>query len=492
MRRILSAVLLSFSVLASAQTLYKVFPAGPPGSVDVNPADMNNSDVYGGYAAIGGIGKLFVGKYNGTYTFLDPPNGASRGGLNGIGDAGWAAGFCQVNSRARGCVWESNGTPHLWPLVQGYDASTASHTNSSSNACGLIYNNGSYGVAARWSLANGVALLPILPGESFSDCRKILDDGTVVGTCGHGSGSNIAWRGVKWLPSNLMLELLPLSGSPGVDIWDANQAGDVVGASTPQYYATIWRNEQPSKLPMPNGASQTLAMSIDDNGNAVGAYIISSNQGACYWPVSGGVVDLDTRIDPSTPGWHLTAATAISNSGMMLGYGSFFGGNSTAVILVPVDSALVGVTDIQVNLGYVRQGDYHSLSAIDGDTLQVARFFVPNLPSRIQYSVSGTTTFGDLSALTLETYGKMGQPGAFTETLELFNFDSGNYDPTDVRSVSFGAANQQVDLTGTGDVSRYRRTDGLLRARLTVVQSGPSTNSGWWAAHDKIDWKVRP
>ncbi len=493
MRRAVVWLLATLTPSAWSQSIYKVYEIGPAGGTDIQVNGLNNHDQVCGYATLNGTGRYFVGTLDGGYTYLDAPDGFYMSQLNGINDAGWVAGtvYQKSGGRSQGCVWDPNGAYTLTGWISGIDHSLMYGINNWQHACGDAHqNSGNSGMALRWTASLGLIPLQLLSGFTSATGYSILDDDSVYGVSDTQS-SSVATR---WEPSGFAHLLQPLAGEPQSSLSMANAAGVAVGESygSNTELPTKWVDDEPVEMPRLPGTPMGALGCMDSIGNAVGACGSAIQAVACYWPSSGGVVDLNTRVDPSTPGWILQYGKLINDNGVIVGVGTHNGREYVHFIALPTTDSPVAVQDVTINLGTIRLGDYHSLSTIDGDTLQVALFLVPTSRPQIQFSVTGMDPYNSLSSLKFVTYSKMAKSGSFAQTLGLYNFQLGDYDPVDTRTDVIGTSYRQTDLLASGDAGRYRRADGLIRSRITVTQVGPSSSSNWWNVTDMAQWRVRP
>ncbi|MBS1723757.1 MAG: hypothetical protein JSS66_12480 [Armatimonadetes bacterium] len=490
MNRSLCCLFLLAPVLASAQ--YKIYRIGPSGATFVQIGGLNNLDQVCGNCNIGSQGRNFVGTRLGGYTFFDPPSGYLPYGLNGITDDGWAGGIAYNThiSRTEGCVWDANGVPTLTGLVPGFDQSMVYALNAAHHATGAAHQNSSpTGMAILWTSTGGLSQRLPLAGFTQAEGRVIMDDDTIFGN----SYTQSLWRATQWNPAGVATALSPIGSDTQSQVTGANRLGVVVGYSytTTIYKGVVWTNGQPAELPKLPGAQSAYPVCITNGGTIVGASGGANTFSACIWQ-NGNVVDMNTLVDPSTPGWTLEVAWFLNDNGVIVGSGRYNGETNVYFIAEPAPASEVFPQDVTVSLGLIRLGDVHSLGAIDGDTFQVQRFVVPNLPTRIQFAATAVSPFPSISALTFATYGRMAQSGAFNQRLNVYNFQTGDYDLTDTRVDSFGTGFGEKSLVATGNIGRYRRSDGLMRGRVTVTQAGPASSSDWWTAYDRIEWRVRP
>ncbi len=126
-----------------------------------------------------------------------------------------------------------------------------------------------------------------------------------------------------------------------------NDFGQVIGVSNPAFGSrpVAWNSDAAhtiSALPMPDADNYGYAAALNNLGQAVGWSAVSEpgtwNVGPARVIVwrDGGVYPVQSILDPASgAGWTITAATAINNSGRIIGLGTF--NNSTrAILLTPM------------------------------------------------------------------------------------------------------------------------------------------------------------
>ena len=124
-----------------------------------------------------------------------------------------------------------------------------------------------------------------------------------------------------------------------------NDAGQVVGVSAGAMgnRAVRWQNgtlSDPGILPGANNYDHSSANEINNAGQVVG--VLSSDNSAFLWKAGMGMVDLNTRIDPTdplAPYFHALVASAINDLGQIVGRGTFYIDNREyvhAFLLTPV------------------------------------------------------------------------------------------------------------------------------------------------------------
>ncbi|MBS1721452.1 MAG: hypothetical protein JSS66_00430 [Armatimonadetes bacterium] len=487
--------LLVSSVTAQAQDpySYKVFRVtGPPGSSQVVGYGLTpNGNVVGWASSPSGY-QAFYGKPTPGYQWLATAPGYSAFYAAAGNATGLIVGLAVANQGQNLPVyWGTSNDVNFLTLPQGregYAASVNIHgdmvmdTNFSTEQSMLpfVWINGVY--SARNPL----------PGMVFAQPSAILDDRTVIGNSGKRNSSNdVESHATYWNVAGDAIALQSLGGYRDSSAFSARSSAAIVGNAHLQNSGVskpvIWENFQIRALPdLGTGGDAT---GINANGDVVGTL----NSKAIVWRHAQTAVVLNTLADPSTPGWNVKYGNQIADTGEILAMGSYNGQNDEFVILVPVFSTTVSVEAATVNLGWLQQGDVFSLNMADGDTFRVCKFVVPNqLTPPVMVTVAGHTPFSSLSSLRFVVLCKAVSAGSYQHKLELFNFPNNAFDLVDVRTDTLSTDWSQLALQATGNVSRYRRADGLIRGRYSVRSLGPGVLANWCVDHDLAEFQVAP
>jgi hypothetical protein len=181
----------------------------------------------------------------------------------------------------------------------------------------------------------------------------------------------------------------------------------------------------------------------------------------------------------------------VNDHGQICGLGRF-NGQLYGVVLDPV-LVPVAPSSFTVNLGKKDAGNAASLASVDGDALRVCKFLVPNLvvpPVNVQ--LDGTFSSGNCLGVTLRVVSRMQQAGAFSQTLELWNWNTGDWDAKDVRTDPVNLSFATRELVVSGDTRRILKSDGSLRARYRIKQTGPAATIIWCQETDQAVWMMAP
>ncbi|MFG0274576.1 MAG: hypothetical protein ACF8QF_05930, partial [Phycisphaerales bacterium] len=328
-------VLAAFALCASAAgqpraLRYEVIDLGTLGGETANAIEMNNL----GHAA--GIAE--EGEFNAPTAFLWRDGVIeSLGSLNSFNTGSSARG---VNDHAEACGWALapdptipnalSSRPFFWSQATGIIDISPSPDAPGIGSAEAINNLGVAvgdwrGEAFRWTTAEGMALLPKLPGALFpsSQAQAINDAGLIVGQ---------TWTATALAPAAWPLEggviELPTVGGRGGWARGVNEQGVIVGESqdpTGRNQPTIWIDGQAidlGLLPDPlldNGSAEA----INERGDIVGwdASISANGVPQQGWvrPAGAAKVRLnDVIIDPDGI-WDIRVPLDINDAGQIVG-----------------------------------------------------------------------------------------------------------------------------------------------------------------------------
>ena len=79
-----------------------------------------------------------------------------------------------------------------------------------------------------------------------------------------------------------------------------------------------------------------------------------------------------------------------------------------------------------------------------------------------------------------------------SQTMEMWNYNTNNWDTVDVRDDVINTGVQRFDLVSTGNHNRYIGGGNALKARFSIRQTGPAANVNWCAATDLAGWIIAP
>lgn len=283
-----------------------------------------------------------------SYSFTDLGTiGGTGGGAYGISDNGQVAGWSSTtgNAAVHATLWNNGAITDLG-VLGGNTSSIAYGVNNAGQVVGRSIGSGGY-LATLWS---GGAISDLGFGNN-SSASAINRSGQVVGIT---SGQAATWtsgsitnnfqtnflrpsindrgqivgesgnKAVLW-DSGVTTVLGALTGSVNSYAYAINSTGQIVGDSifcgACNDRATLWdRNGSVINLGTLGGAD-SIALDINDLGQIVGNSTLSGGDyHATLWN-AGVLLDLNSFLDASNvaAGWVLTQATAINDSGWIVG-----------------------------------------------------------------------------------------------------------------------------------------------------------------------------
>ncbi len=262
----------------------------------------------------------------------------------------------------RAVVWQNGVRVDLGDLPSGNSASRGDAINVHGEVAGQAggqysnhpqYGNQGFNHAVRFAGAGDPIDLEDHPsGTMVSLGRGINDAGAVVGQ----RATTAGWRAIYWSAGDDAIDLGALWGVGGQGTesfaWDINCSGQAalqLPLSQGQSIAALWHPAQGftqiGRLP---GYTIGIARAVNDAGLVVGVSAAGSAQRAMAWTVADGLVDLNARLHPVLgAGWTFLDATAVSESGLIVGraYSTTLG--YRAVLLTPNECA--GFVDVDGN-----------------------------------------------------------------------------------------------------------------------------------------------
>ncbi|MEN6451202.1 MAG: PEP-CTERM sorting domain-containing protein [Thermoguttaceae bacterium] len=324
---------------------YAVTDLGALGGSFSFATDINENGQIVGTAQTGSANHAFLYS-NGVMSelgTLSPGGNSNAYGINNLGQV--VGGSCND-----ACVF-SNGTITDLSALPGFTAHVAYDINDLGQVVGMSDPVPGYSWGCAYLYSGGtMTLLGTLPGYGFrSYAESVNNSGQVVGTS---LSSNNTWHAFLYDKG----QLKDLGALPGCAFSSAsaiNSRGQVVGDSgnvnSPTWsHGFIYDSGKMTDLGVIAGFTyETTPSGINDLGQVVGYCMRSSDYlHHAFLYCDGTITDLNTMIDGNS-GWTLEYATAINNSGWIVGYGVNSAGQSHAFLLTPVPEpatlALLGV-----------------------------------------------------------------------------------------------------------------------------------------------------
>lgn len=276
-----------------------------------------------------------------------------------ISDSGFAAGLSQTPSGTRAFRWDASRGMTDLGVPPGFDHAEAWGVNASGTVAGFC-RQFTTTRAFVWDAATGQMedLGDMVGGAGIAEARAINDNGFVVGWASAATGE----RAFLWDPATrTMSDLGDLSG--GADASRAvalNNRNVVVGSSLvgqglADSHAFLW--DPATRLmrdlgDLPGGDDMSAALDVNSLDDVVGFSDagVGGFTSAFLWTPTGGMTDLNYRLDASGTGWFLTHANNINDRGEIVAAGITPDGAYHGVLLRPVPApgpvALLGVAGI--------------------------------------------------------------------------------------------------------------------------------------------------
>ncbi|RUL87207.1 hypothetical protein [Tautonia sociabilis] len=314
---------------------YTVTDLGPvdPGAVSFGLA-MSDSGQIAGAAWSGSAIQAFLSSGSGPVEGLGSlagASGSSRG--QGVNSAGVVVGTSDYRSgTTRAFRAENGGMVDLGTLPGGSWSEAVAI-----NEAGAIAGTGNRGdgrtVAFRIASDGTFEDLGLLFGGSFSQAFDINDLGQVVGLARDRWGIARAFiaddQGIRYAGT--------LPGGGASTATAINNDGLITGFSVDSSgseMAFVGRPGQLAALGVLPGGRSSYGLDINQLGQVVGQVAFTGGSRAFLWTEEDGMLDLNGLIDPGS-GWRLQVASAINDSGLIVGTGTYHG-TTRAFLLRPV------------------------------------------------------------------------------------------------------------------------------------------------------------
>jgi hypothetical protein len=151
----------------------------------------------------------------------------------------------------------------------------------------------------------------------------------------------------------------------------------------------------------------------------------------------------------------------------------------------------VATESFAVLRGVLTGGNLASLQQVDGDRLTVRRGLVANaLEAPIQVQVDGTTGIPSPSSLRFEVTAQASSAN-LGQRVELYNFQTGNYDSLDFRNATTTDTTVSVNVT-SGASNYVEPGSGRVRAKLSYKPVAPVPGTSYSASLNRTSWVVTP
>ncbi|SNT07135.1 probable extracellular repeat, HAF family [Micrococcales bacterium KH10] len=257
----------------------------------------------------------------------------------GINDTGDVVGLIRPGTAAQPqftAIWERHGDHfhrHQLNNLEGSQFSRGFGIAADGTVAGEAFDSSGNTIPIRWS-ADGTPNHVTNLNESGSGIlNDISEGGTAVGTAS-GTGVTLSSTGVV---TALPTPTPTVTGATVSSYSATSISGDTIGGravvsephgdhSHDYSHPVVWRAGTVALLPRAAGASNTTVSGVAASGIVVGSSTISGSETALIWDTAGEVSSLP---HPGLTDFPHTAAKAINNSQLAVGYASKFAGNTS-------------------------------------------------------------------------------------------------------------------------------------------------------------------
>ncbi|MCL6623679.1 MAG: hypothetical protein K6T17_03550 [Fimbriimonadales bacterium] len=344
--------------------------------------------------------------------------------------------------------------------------------------------------AFRWTQATGMVNLGTLPGGIRSVARGVsLDGNVVVGWSGFADGIHHAFRWENGQmtdihnPAFAQSEAIRVSGDGNVVVGAWGDA-DFTPARAFRWTASTGMQDLGTL-----GGEWSEAWGADYDGTMVVGWAERSqgNWRAFRWTPQRGMEDLNVvYASLISPGSVLRWASAISPNGRFIaGNGDNAQTGRTEVFLLDMWETFLTQT-FSLLRGFVRSGGLSDLSQSDNQYLRLIPGFVLNqAEAPIQIVVQGTAPVTQPLQVTL-VWEVAGNVPNIEERLELYNFNTGQWDLVHQQVITQQDTRHEVSLRLPGYVS----STGEVRAKLSYRALGLVLFYPWEVRLDETSFAV--
>lgn len=280
-----------------------------------------------------------------------------------------------------------------------------------------------------------------------------------------------------------------LGGDLYVYTWNGGQPGALVAALpnlaidhsdtgwfNTVFQATVYSNTLHPNLELPPGEYFLAFRTVENRANGA----------------KNGALTTRTAIGDATAQWNFSVDTNGNVGEPWLPMSTFNQVADQEWSFLLYGDSIYNPTSYTINLGQLNSGNVASLSDDDANALRICKFLVPNqqvAPITVELNSAALMPF--VSTLSFELVSRMANAGSFSQTIELWNWNTSGWDATDKRTDALGTSYNHYEVVATGDPVRFvRQSDGALKSRYLVRQTGPSAVQIWCHDVDQAAWYV--
>jgi hypothetical protein len=326
-------------------------------------------------------GAAFAQSY--TVSVILPPSGFAISYVGGINNSGQVTGAVSNGTSLRAFIGSPSGST-LVSLPAGW----ASAEGNAINNLGQVAGEVGHGIdpstdelsagQAFIGTGSGASVIPLPSGWATAQGVAINDAGQVAGSvCNNACAHSQAFVGTP-----LGVALIPNPSGPvgftrGVAI---NSSGQVAGFAIPPYQAFIGTVESATLIPQPGPAYSTNATGINDFGVTIGnATAFSTSGGFGFIGTQSGI----TFIPPISVGFNSSGASAINDSGVVIGtseYGGAWVWSASTGIQV-LSSMVPSGWSISSGISLSQNGRILATGSLNGSAYQYLELIPVGLPA---------------------------------------------------------------------------------------------------------------
>ena len=116
-------------------------------------------------------------------------------------------------------------------------------------------------------------------------------------------------------------------------------------------------------------------------------------------------------------------------------------------------------------------------------------FVVSEFEPPVWLRIVGKSSTSDPSKLSFTLESHTTRSGKISQTIELYNYDSEDYEIVDSRQAS--PSDLVVEIVISSNPSRFIDSSSLeMEAQIKYIQTGPVVGFPWWIKFDQTIWKI--